>query len=86
MKTTIVISVAVLLLGLFGCSSQPSLEELESQALITGDWSKVEKREAGINRRQSRSVISCPEESTRVCLPSVGSENCDCYRGDTHTL
>ena len=38
----------ILLLGLsvlmFGCGSYQTLEELEAEALMTGDWSAVEKR------------------------------------------
>ncbi|MCH8060728.1 MAG: hypothetical protein IIA11_09750 [Proteobacteria bacterium] len=30
---------------LVGCTSRPTLEELEAEALITGDWTEVENRE-----------------------------------------
>ena len=38
----------MLLLGavfLTGCVSMPTLEQLEEQAFLTGDWSAVEQRE-----------------------------------------
>ena len=39
---------------LFGCADMRSLEELEDEAVITGDWSLVEAREALIAKRNSR--------------------------------
>ncbi len=39
-----ILSVTILIL-LLGCVARQPMEELEEQALITGDWSKVERRE-----------------------------------------
>ena len=33
-----------------GCSAYVPLEQLEAEALVTGDWSKVEQRERTIAR------------------------------------
>ncbi|MCH7538407.1 MAG: hypothetical protein IID57_11200, partial [Proteobacteria bacterium] len=44
--------ILVLLLMLGGCAVVPTLEDLEDQALLTGDWSQVENRERTIARRQ----------------------------------
>jgi hypothetical protein len=38
---------------LSGCAQQKlTLEELEREALVTGDWSKVEKREKSLERER----------------------------------
>ena len=63
---------------LAGCSTGPSLEELEAQALVTGDWSRVEQREARIARRKQRSGISCPPGSVGYCQPFMSEMNCSC--------
>lgn len=42
----------LLLLFLCSCASQPSLEELKEQAVITGDWTQVEERERMIAKRK----------------------------------
>lgn len=45
-----------LLLILGGCASGPTLEELKQEALITGDWSEVEKKEKMIEQKRLRSL------------------------------
>ena len=42
----------LVLLG--GCGTYTSLEQLEATAMLTGDWSEVEKRERIIARRNLR--------------------------------
>lgn len=57
-----VIAILVMLaFAVSGCATM-SLEELEAEALITGDWSSVEKREASINRRKAEA-----EMARRLC-------------------
>ena len=43
-----IIVAALLILG--GCSGYQTLEQLEDEALVSGDWSAVEKREELIAR------------------------------------
>ncbi len=60
----------MLLLGavfLTGCVSMPTLEQLEDQALLTGDWSAVEQREKLIARRDSRRGMKCPTYMVAYC-------------------
>ncbi len=64
--------------GLAGCSTGPTLEQLEEQALVTGDWSLVEKREATIARRNLRSGIACPSGYIGYCQTRFASERCTC--------
>ena len=71
----------ILFLALFvlaGCSSIATMEELEAEALATGDWSAVEKRERGIERRNSRAGLSCPSGTTGYCESAFGHEECMC--------
>lgn len=60
-----------------GCAVGPSLDELEAQALVTGDWSLVERREAQIARRQQRGP-SCPPGSVAYCETFMADKRCSC--------
>jgi len=66
------------LCALAGCVTGPSLEELEAQALVSGDWSLVEKREQQIERRKNREGPSCPVGYLAVCVHEIGSQRCEC--------
>ena len=72
----IVITFALCVLA--GCSTAPTMEELEAQALITGDWSLVEQREASIARRQQRSGIACPSGTISYCQTFMSDSRCTC--------
>ena len=61
-----------------GCSAHVSLEQLEAEALISGDWSKVERRQRMIARRNLRSGISCPAGTIGYCELDVGEPRCSC--------
>ena len=65
-------------LFLFGCAATQSLEELEAQAAITGDWSAVEKRERILARRDARRPPSCPSGQMSYCEAYVGQLRCMC--------
>ena len=65
---------------LVGCGAQPTLEELETQAFATGDWSAVEARERSIARRVARSGNQCPSGYTTYCLNRYGSMECTCLK------
>ena len=71
----------ILILG--ACTPMPTLQELEDEALITGDWSLVEAREKRINRnneykaavafcRERHRLLYCETRSGRIKLD-------DCY-------
>ncbi len=70
--------VYLLLLLLVGCGHSATLEQLEAQALITGDWSAVEEREAYLQRRDARLGRACPAGSIQVCESTVTLRNCRC--------
>lgn len=83
MRGTIII-LALFMLG--GCGTTVSLEELEAQALVTGDWSLVEKRESIIAKRRSRDV-QCPQGSFAYCESYASIQRCNCIaRGDVYSF
>ncbi len=74
----IVTFILVLMLG--GCAAVPTLEELEDQALLTGDWSQVEKRERTIARRLAGAGEPpiCASGYISVCQTQIGTTRCGC--------
>lgn len=65
-----------------GCGTYHSMEELEHQAMLTGDWSAVEKRERILERRKSRSRKICPAGLVAVCDSALPAERCSCVETD----
>ena len=61
-----------------GCSAYVPLEQLEAEALVTGDWSKVEERQRMLTRRNLRSSIACPTGSVGYCQTGFGEQRCSC--------
>ena len=61
-----------------GCSAFVPLEQLEAEALVTGDWSRVEERERMIARRNLRSSIACPPGTIGYCEADIGAQRCSC--------
>lgn len=76
----LVVVLGLTLLG--GCGTYHTLEELEDQALVSGDWSDVERRESKIAMRTGRSGVSCPAGTTFVCQRGGVAERCDCVAFD----
>jgi hypothetical protein len=72
------------LLGVFvlvcfaGCAASPTLQELEMQAFVSGDWAQVEKREAALARRKTRSGARCPNGYIGYCEVRFGERKCTC--------
>lgn len=63
--------------ALAACAGRPTLEELEAEALRTGDWSAVEQRERRrliLRQRES----GCPDGFTRVCTGPEIQAQCRC--------
>jgi len=61
-----------------GCTAQPSLEQLERQALVTGDWSAVESRERSMQWRNLRVGIQCPNGFINYCETLMTTKRCSC--------
>ena len=79
MKTVVILSALVLLSA---CGTYKSLEQLESEALVSGDWSAVELRERQLARRQSRSSIQCSSGLVGYCVADFGKQRCTCVEQD----
>ena len=63
---------------LTGCGSTATLEQLEEQAFLTGDWSAVEQRERIIAKRDARRAPQCPAGLVSYCEKRVGQRRCAC--------
>lgn len=70
----------LVLLG--GCGTYTSLEQLEATAMLTGDWSEVEKRERIIARRNLRAGTQCPSGTVNVCQAGAARNRCACIKSD----
>lgn len=72
----------IMLLGLLlvaGCSAHVPLEQLEAEALVSGDWSRVEQRQRMIERRKLRSSLACPPGKIGYCeVGASRQERCSC--------
>ena len=55
-----------------------SLEQLERQAFLTGDWSAVEQRERLIARREARKGVQCPSGQVSYCEKRGALSRCGC--------
>ena len=71
---------ALLLLG--GCVTAPSMQELESQAMLTGNWLEVEKRERALARRRAQRGPQCPPAYISYCENNYGDLQCGCLQQD----
>lgn len=72
---------SVVLLTVFviaGCSSSPTLHELEEHALHSGDWSAVEERENALARRNGSQEEKCPSGYSKVCREFGMKSECRC--------
>jgi hypothetical protein len=65
-------------LVLSGCAAQPSLEDLEDEALLSGDWSKVVSHEQKLQRNHGSNRLECPRYYVAVCRESGLSSKCNC--------
>ncbi len=81
MRTFAVVAVLVLLAG---CGTVTPLEELERQALRSGDWSAVEARERMLERRRMRSGnYDCPSGHVAYCVGYAVRVECTCMTSES---
>ena len=79
MKVLVLLGVLILT----GCISMPTLEQLETQAFLTGDWSAVEKRQRIIAKRAALRATQCPAGYMTFCEKQMGQENrCGCVKDE----
>ena len=72
------ITIILLAMVVAACASRPSLEELEQQALATGDWQAVESREQMMIRRAQTSAPGCPRGQRKFCVANGAGIDCHC--------
>ena len=71
----------ILLPLLFACAPQMTLEELEDEAMVTGDWSRVEARERKIAQKNAEDYASYLCNSSGLlyyCEVSGLERRCSC--------
>ena len=73
---TIVLTLALVILS--GCGTYHSLEQLEAEALRTGDWSAVELRERQMARRDPYRGLRCPPGEVPFCVTEFAQSKCTC--------
>ena len=78
-----VLGLVLLCCLLGGCGTYQTLEELEQQAYLTGDWSAVEQRERIIAKRRQQTGLMCPSGKTRYCERWGATERCACMNRDS---
>lgn len=69
----------VVLMVLAGCAARPSLQELEEEALATGDWSRMERR-IEMDRKMGMidGVEKCDNGYVLHCQAKGEREVCGC--------
>ena len=63
---------------LIGCATRPTLEQLENEAITTGDWTAVEWREEVIKKRLERTAPGCPVGLSKKCIEELSGIQCYC--------
>ena len=70
--------ILLLALCLTGCVQTATLDELKAEAMQTGDWSEVERREKIIARRIESRGVSCPIGYSSYCENFALEQRCAC--------
>ena len=74
MKTLAIVA----LIFLVGCAGRPTLQQLEAEASVSGDWTAVEKRERMAERMSARTGIECANGLTYICHKEASRNDCSC--------
>lgn len=70
----------LILLVVVGCAPVKSLEQLEQEAMLTGDWTAVENRERALARKAERegAKLKCPVGYVAFCQAFTARDECSC--------
>jgi len=60
------------------CAQRTPLEQLEAEALTTGDWTAVERREEQIKEWLESSAPGCPKGLNKYCVEEQSGIQCYC--------
>ena len=66
------------LVTVVSCTPQPTLEQLEVEALTTGEWTAVERREEVIKKRLESGAPGCPKGLKKYCVEEQSVIQCYC--------
>ena len=72
------IVILLTLLIVVGCAPRPTLEQLEDEASVTGDWVAVEHREELIKKHLEATAPGCPVGQRKKCVEEQSGIQCDC--------
>lgn len=79
---------AILLTGallLSACAAPVPMAELEAQAMLTSDWTAVERRERQMARRAERVAQNCGPGFVNYCVNFGSDDRCACVAGQALT-
>ncbi|MGI9271439.1 MAG: hypothetical protein ACR2QT_06670 [Woeseiaceae bacterium] len=71
-----IILIALVLVA--GCAARQSLEELEDEAMQTGEWDAVERREEVVKKSLESRGPGCPPRHTKHCVEEQSGIQCYC--------
>jgi len=74
MKLLFLFALAVVI----GCAPQATLEELEDEAIGTGDWVAVETREEVMKKSLESRGPGCPPGLNKYCIEEPSGVECYC--------
>ncbi len=74
------IVILVMLAIVVGCAQRPALERLEGEALVTGDWTDVERREELIKKRLESTAPGCSVGLSKKCFEELSGIQCYCIK------
>ncbi len=61
-----------------GCAPRPTLEQLEDEAMATGEWTTVERREEVTKKRLEATAPGCPVGQSKHCIEEQSGIQCYC--------
>ncbi len=80
LRTWMNIVILVMLVIVVGCAQRPTLDQLEDEALVTGEWTAVERREEIIKKRLEATAPGCPVGLSKDCLEELSGIQCYCIQ------
>ena len=70
--------ILVMLVIVAGCTPRPTLDQLEDEANVSGDWAAVEHREELIKDHLETTAPGCPVGQSEKCVEELSGIQCYC--------
>lgn len=80
MESSFTFTILCALAFVVGCAPRPTLEQLENEAMVTGDWTAVEKREERIKAWLEAAGPGCLRGEIKRCFEGQSGIECYCLR------